>query len=117
MRRVADFIGIDDEKSIQRAVDRSAFDWMKANGSKFDEHTNRARRDHVFGAVTSDGSASKVSVGKAGKGADTLGALADEIKEAVQVELKRVHPRDVESYMQLRKDAFTHLPNSTFQPE
>lgn len=79
------------------------------------QNSNRKRRDHIFGAVTRETSAHKVRDGAAGLGADELHEFRDEISEAVAEGLKAEHPRGVETYDALRRDAYANLKN-VFRP-
>ncbi len=116
VRRVAQFIGATDETAIANAIERSSFEYMKAHASQFDEHCNRQRRDHVFGAVGDvGGKASKVRAGLTGKSAEQLGELKNEIDAVLGVCLPREHPRAVATYDALRKDAYASQMN-VFRP-
>ncbi len=65
---VADFIGAPDDPDLRDLATRQAgFDFMKAHGSQFDDHLQRAFRDAACG-LPPDGVATKVSTGKVGAG-------------------------------------------------
>lgn len=49
VRRVADFMGIDDESAIDAAIQNSSRAVMAEHADKFDEHVLRAARDPVMG--------------------------------------------------------------------
>ncbi len=117
VRRVAEFIGVGDEAAIERAVERSSLEHMRAHASQFDEHCNRQRRDHVFGAVGNvGGTAHKVRAGVSGQAHVALGALKDEIDAVLAVCLAREHPRGVTTYAALRADTYASTRINVFRP-
>lgn len=59
VRRVADFMGIDDASTIEVAIRNSSRSVMADNADKFDEHVLRAARDPVMG-LPSGGTSHKV---------------------------------------------------------
>lgn len=66
--RVADFIGVSEDQDLRAvATEQAGFAFMKAHGSQFDDHLQRAYRDAACG-LPPDGVATKVSTGKVGAG-------------------------------------------------
>ncbi|ROS04618.1 sulfotransferase domain-containing protein [Sinobacterium caligoides] len=64
VNRVARFIGVDDEASINTAIKNSSFEFMKQHAGKFDERTMQL----VYGQQPDQATSGKIHQGKSGKG-------------------------------------------------
>ena len=88
VRKVAQFIGVDDELAEERiatALKYSEFNWMKTNEHLFDEAPNKRARNKIFGAVGDK--ASKIRAGKTTiDSMDPL--LREEIETVLQAKFK-----------------------------
>jgi len=72
VQRVADFMGGYPPERVALATRQAGFDFMKAHADQFDDNYLRRILDPVCG-LPPDGQASKVSAGRAGQGAATVG--------------------------------------------
>ena len=80
VRKTAAFIGIQDERKIEKAVEMSSFEFMKANQKKFSD-MRIARYRNVACGVPHDAVPNKVVTGSASKGRELMD---DKTKEIIQ---------------------------------
>lgn len=75
VERVDRFLGLQSpEDRLQKAVDHSTFEFMRAHDSQFDEHLGKLARNAACGLPPDAGlSGSKLDKGVSGKGKDQLG--------------------------------------------
>lgn len=82
VRRVAGFIGVDDEPRIAVALEQSSFESMRAHSDKYDDAMMRALSERACG-LPAGGDSSKVRAGGAGRHRVELSqALLDDLDSA-----------------------------------
>jgi hypothetical protein len=81
VRKVAAFIGIEDEERIKKAVEMSSFEYMKVNQAKFTETRVARCRNEACGVTWDADLPIKVVTGSATKGRELMD---DESKEMIQ---------------------------------
>ena len=86
VRIVSDFMGINEQERIQKAVEMSSFEFMKKNERKFSEVRYPRTRNAICGLPT-DLVASKVVSGSATKGRELMDEETKEIIQAKWLEL------------------------------
>lgn len=81
VRRVARFLGVDDEAAIGRAVACSSFEYMAARPRQFDDHLVRGARDAACGLPP--GETTKVRTGRVGAHRDALSPATAALLDAI----------------------------------
>ncbi|XP_028406625.1 amine sulfotransferase-like isoform X6 [Dendronephthya gigantea] len=81
VRKVASFIGIEDEEKIKKAVERSSFEFMKSNGEKFTPVRVAKYRNKICGFP--EGAVGRiVATGSATKGREMMDEKTKEMIQA-----------------------------------
>jgi hypothetical protein len=101
VRKIAKFIGVFNEQAIDIAIYRSSFEYMKANGSKFNENLLRRCRNEFCGILPS-AVGQKIREGSNEKCND---ALTDNLKARIQEKWKEIVTpvTNCETYSQFRQ--------------
>ena len=86
VRKVAAFIGIQDEEKIKKAMEMSSFEFMKKNDRKFSSTRTPRYRNEVMG-LPRDQTISKVVSGSATKGRELMDKKTKEIIQAKWLEV------------------------------
>lgn len=81
VRRVARFIGVEDEAAVRRAIECSSFEYMAARPRQFDDHLIRDARDAACGLPP--GETTKVRTGRVGAHRDALSPATAALLDAI----------------------------------
>ncbi|XP_028406626.1 estrogen sulfotransferase-like isoform X1 [Dendronephthya gigantea] len=100
VRKVASFIGIEDDERIKKAVEMSSFEFMKSNERKFSEYRTAKYRNKFCG-IPDDVVPSKVVTGSATKGREMMD---EKTKEMIHAKWNEVVWKQIgfQDYQQLR---------------
>lgn len=103
VRRIADFIGVPlDAALLQRVLDQSSVEFMRAHARQFDDHLLREARDAACGLPPGDTGGSKVRAGRAGANVTELG---DAVRAALDAAWQQqvAGPLGIADYAALRR--------------
>ncbi|XP_028406630.1 amine sulfotransferase-like isoform X1 [Dendronephthya gigantea] len=87
VRKVASFIGIEDDERIKKAVQMSSFEFMKSNERKFSSAISSKYRNKICGVADETVVRSKVVTGSATKGREMMD---EKTKEMIQAKWNEV---------------------------
>ena len=109
VRVVAEFIGIQEEENIKKAVEMSSFEFMKENDSKFADKRLHRMRNKIMG-VPEDTMSSKFGAGSATKGREVMD---EETREMIQENWREVVGKKIgfQDYNELREAFKTEKKN------
>ncbi|RMD86544.1 MAG: sulfotransferase domain-containing protein [Alphaproteobacteria bacterium] len=114
VRRVARFVGIEDEATIAIATRQARFDFMKAHERQFDDHLTAEARNAACG-LPAAALSSKVRTGRSGGHAGTLGpAIRARLDAIWQSEI--ASPLGFADYAALRRVLAAEAEEADFRP-